>query len=49
MSTNANEHVILAFGSDHMGWDDVEISQGRGESACSHRFICVKPRETNVQ
>ena len=49
MSTNANEHVLLALGSDHTARDDVEISQGRGQSACSHRFNCVKARKTNVQ
>ena len=49
MSINANEHVLLALGSDCMGRDNVEISQGRGQSACFHRFIRVKSRETNVQ
>ena len=48
-STNANEHVLLALGSDRTGRDDVEISRGRGQSACSRRFIRVKPRKTNVQ
>ena len=48
-STNASEHVLLALGSDRTGRDDVEISRGRGQSSCSRRFICVKPRETNVQ
>ena len=33
-STNANEHVLLALGSDRKGRDDVEMSQGRGQSAC---------------
>ena len=28
-STNANEHVLFALGSDRMGRDDVEISRGR--------------------
>ena len=46
-STNAN--VLLALGSDRTGRDDVEVSRGRGQSACSHRFIRVKPRETNAQ
>ena len=46
MSTNANEHVLLALGSGCKGRDDVEISRGRGQSACFHRFIRVKPRET---
>ena len=45
-STNANEHVVLALGTDRMGR---EINQGRGQSACSRRFIRVKSRETNVQ
>ena len=45
-STNANEHVLLALGSDRTGRDDVEV---RGQSACSRRFIRVKPRETNAQ
>ena len=49
MSTNANEHVLLALGSDYKGRDDIEISQDRGQSACSHRFIRAKPHETNVQ
>ena len=35
--------------SDRTGGDDVEISRGRDQSACSRRFIRVKPRETNVQ
>ena len=48
-STSANEHVLLALGSDRTGKDDVEISQGGGQSACSRRFIRVKPNETNVQ
>ena len=48
-STNANEHVLLALGSDRTGRDDVEKSRGRGQSACSRTFIRVKPRETNVQ
>ena len=48
-STNANEHVLLALDSDVTGRDDVEISRGGGQSACSSRFIRVKPRETNVQ
>ena len=45
-STNANEHVLLALGSDRKGRDDVKISRG---GACSRRFIHVKSRETNVQ
>ena len=49
MSTNVNQHVILALDSDRTGSDDVEIRRGGGQSACSHRFIRVKPRETNVQ
>ena len=48
-STNANEHVLLALGSDRTGRDDVEISRGRAQSVCSRRFIRVKPCETNVQ
>ena len=48
-STNANEHVLLALGSDCTGRDDVEINQGRGLSACSRRFIRMKSCETNVQ
>ena len=48
-STNANEHVLLAIGSYCMGRDDVEASWGRCQSACSHRYICVKPREINIQ
>ena len=48
-STNANEHVLLAFDSDRTGKDDVEISRGRGQSTCSRRFIRVKPGETDVQ
>ena len=47
-STNANEHVLLALGSDRRGREDVEISRGRGQSTCSRRFIRVKPREANV-
>ena len=47
-SKNANEHVFLALGSDHMGRDDVEINQGRGQSMCSRMFIRVKSHETNV-
>ena len=31
-----------ALGSDHMGRDDVEINQGRGQSMCSRMFIHVK-------
>ena len=42
MSTNANEHILLTLGSDRMGRDDVEISRGRGQSACFRRFIRVK-------
>ena len=49
MSITVNEHVLLALDSDRTGRDDVEISWGRGQSACAHRFIRVKPRETNVQ
>ena len=48
-STNANELVLLALGSDHTGRDDVKISRGRSQSACARRFIRVKPRETDVQ
>ena len=48
-STNANEHVLLALGCDRKGRDDVEISRGKGQSACFRRFIHVKSRETNVQ
>ena len=48
-SINVNEHVLLALDSDRTGRDDVEISRGGGQSVCSCRFICVKPRETNVQ
>ena len=48
-STNANEHVLLALDSDRTGRNNVEISQGGGQSACSRRFIRAKPRETNVQ
>ena len=48
-STNANEHILLALGSDRKGRDNVKISRGRGQSACSRRFIRVKPRETNIQ
>ena len=47
MFTNANEHILLALGSK--GRDDVEISRGRGQSACSRMFICVKSHETNIQ
>ena len=39
----------LALGSDRTGRDDVEISRGRGQSACPCRLICVKPCETNFQ
>ena len=46
MSTNANEHILLAFDSDRTGRDDVEISPGGGQFVCSRRFICVKPRVT---
>ena len=46
--TNENEHVLLALGSDRTGRDNVEISWGRGQFACSCRFIRVKPRKTNV-
>ena len=46
---NANEHVLLALGSDRTARDDVEISRSRGQSACSRRFNRVKARETNVQ
>ena len=42
MSTNANEHVLLALDSDRTGRDDVEIGWGGGQSACSCRFIRVK-------
>ena len=49
MSTNANEHILLALGSDRTARDNVEISRGRGQSMCSRRFNRVKPRETNVQ
>ena len=49
MFTNANKHILLALGSDHTGRDDVEVSRGGDQSACSRRFIHVKPRETNVQ
>ena len=48
-STNVNKHVLLAFGSDRIGGDDVEISHGRGQCACSCRFSCMKPCETNIQ
>ena len=48
-STNATEQVLLALGSDCTSRDDVEISWGRGQSACSRRFIRVKACETNVQ
>ena len=48
MSANANEHVVLALGSDCTGRDNVEICRGRGQSMCSCRFICVKAHETNV-
>ena len=47
-STNVNEHVLLALGSDRTGRDDVEILKS-SQSACSRRFIRVKPHETNVQ
>ena len=46
---NGNQHVLLALGSDRPGRDDVEISRGRGQSACSRRFICVKPSANAVQ
>ena len=46
---NANKHILLALGSDHTGRDDVEVSRGGDQSACSRRFIHVKPRETNIQ
>ena len=45
--TRGNEHVLLALGSNRTGRDVVEISWGGGQSTCSCRFICVKPRETN--
>ena len=48
-STNANEHILLALGSDRKGRDDVEISRGRGQSVCSRKFIRVKSHETNIQ
>ena len=48
-STNANEHGLLALVSERTGREDVDISQGRGQFACSHRFIRLKPREINVQ
>ena len=48
ISTNANEHVVLALGFDCTGRDNVEICRGRGQSMCSCRFICVKAHETNV-
>ena len=48
-STNPNEHILLALGSDRKGRDDVNISRGRGHSMCSRRFIRAKPCETNVQ
>ena len=38
-STNANEQVLLALGSDCTGRDDVEISRDKGQSVCSRRFI----------
>ena len=44
MFTNANEHILLALGYDRTGRDNVEKSWGRGQSACSRRFIRVKPR-----
>ena len=50
-STNAKEHVLLALDSDRTGRDDVEIA-GVGVSPrvpAGRRFICVKPRETDVQ
>ena len=46
-STNANKYVLLAFGSDLTGKDDVEI--GGGQSTCFSRFVCVNPCKTNVQ
>ena len=49
MSTNANEHVLLALGSDRTGRDNIEISRGRDQSVCFRRFIRVEPRETNIQ
>ena len=48
-STNANKQILLALGSDRTGRDNVEVSRGRGQSACSRRFIRAKSRETNVQ
>ena len=45
-STNASEQVLLAIDSDRMGRDDVEICQGKDQSACSCRFIRVKSRDT---
>ena len=46
---NATVRVLLARDSDRTGRDDVEISRGGSQPACSRRFIRVKPRETNVQ
>ena len=48
-TTNANKQVVLALGSDCTARDNVEISQGGDQSACSHRFVRVKPHETNIQ
>ena len=47
-STNVNEHILLALGSDRTGRDDVKISWG-GSVHVFCRFIRVKPHETNVQ
>ena len=44
-----NTFFWLLHGSDRTGRDDVEISRGSGQSACSCRFIRVKARETNIQ
>ena len=48
-SSHANEHVLLALGSNRTGRDDVEICLGRGQFVRSRRFIRVKPHKTNVQ
>ena len=45
-STNANEQVLLALGSDRTGRDDVKISRGKSQSTCSCRLIHAKSCDT---
>ena len=41
-STNANEHVILALGSDRMGWDaGVGVSPRVARPVQAYIYVCT--------